>query len=121
MGFPKQEYWSGLPFPSPGCIPNPRIKPASPALTGGFFTTEPPGNLKDLLRVVLIRNVTAKACVVSRYSLMSRDPSALHDKGNENEDHEAFLYTAKSSTYEPSSCKLSKMQMYVHTSKISDI
>ena len=43
MGFPRQEYWSGLPFPSPGDILNPGIKPASPALAGGFFTTEPPG------------------------------------------------------------------------------
>ena len=37
MGFPRQEYWSGLPFPSPGHLPNPGIKLASPALAGGFF------------------------------------------------------------------------------------
>ena len=37
MGFPRQEYWSGLPFPSPGYHPNPGIKPVSPALTGGGF------------------------------------------------------------------------------------
>ena len=43
MGFFRQEYWSGLPFPSPGDLPNPGIEPASPALAGGFFTTEPPG------------------------------------------------------------------------------
>ena len=43
MGFPRQEYWCGLPFPSPEDLPNPGIKPASPALAGGFFTTEPPG------------------------------------------------------------------------------
>ena len=46
MGFPKQEYWSVLPFPSPGDLPDPGIKPespVSPALAGGFFTTEPPG------------------------------------------------------------------------------
>ena len=43
MGFPRQEYWSGLPFPSPGDLPNPGIHPASPALAGGFFTTKPPG------------------------------------------------------------------------------
>ena len=42
--FPKQEYWSGLPFPSPGGLPYPGIKPASPALAGRFFTTEPSGN-----------------------------------------------------------------------------
>ena len=37
--FPKQEYWCGLPFPSPGDFPNPGIEPTSPALTSGFFTT----------------------------------------------------------------------------------
>ena len=39
----KQEYWSGLPFPSSGDLPDPGIKPLSPALAGGFFTREPPG------------------------------------------------------------------------------
>jgi len=43
MGFPRQEYRSGLPFPSPGDLPNPGIKPAFPALVGRFLTTEPPG------------------------------------------------------------------------------
>ena len=43
IGFSRQEYWSGLPFPSPD-LPNPGIEPRSPALAGGFFTTEPPGN-----------------------------------------------------------------------------
>ena len=42
MGFSRQEYWSRLPFPSPGDIPDPEIKPVSPALAGRFFTTEPP-------------------------------------------------------------------------------
>ena len=43
---PRQEYWSGLPFPPPGNLPDPGIKPvssASPALAGQFFTTKPPG------------------------------------------------------------------------------
>ena len=39
MGFPRQEHWSGLPFPSPGDIPNPGIKPVSPTLIDGFLTT----------------------------------------------------------------------------------
>ena len=43
MGFPRQEYWSGLPFPSPEDLPDPGIEPVSPALAGGFFTAEPPG------------------------------------------------------------------------------
>ena len=44
MGFSGQVYWSGLPFPSPGDRPNPGIEPMSPALAGGFFTTEPSEN-----------------------------------------------------------------------------
>ena len=46
MGFIRQEYWKGLPCPPPGDLPDPGIDPefpASPALAGRFFTTEPPG------------------------------------------------------------------------------
>ena len=43
MRFPRQEHWSGLPFPSPGDLPDPGIELGSPALAGRFFTTEPPG------------------------------------------------------------------------------
>ena len=43
MGFSQQEYWSGLPFPSPEDLPNPGTQPVSSVLAGGFFTTEPPG------------------------------------------------------------------------------
>ena len=49
MGFPRQEYWSGLPFPSPGDLPKPEVKPVSPALAEGFFTIEPPGKPKTYL------------------------------------------------------------------------
>ena len=45
MGYPRQEYCSGLPCPPPRELPNPGIElepPMSPALAGGFFTTEPP-------------------------------------------------------------------------------
>ena len=47
VGIPRQECWSGLPFPPPGDPPDPGIKPASPAptaLAGKFLATEPPGN-----------------------------------------------------------------------------
>ena len=43
MGFPRQEYWSGLPFPFPEDLLNPGVEPRSPVLAGGFFTTETPG------------------------------------------------------------------------------
>ena len=40
MGFSRQEYWNGLPFPSPGDLPDPGIKPWSPALQTDFLPTE---------------------------------------------------------------------------------
>ena len=43
MGFSRQEYWSGLPFPSPGDLPDPGIEPGSPALEADALPTEPPG------------------------------------------------------------------------------
>ena len=41
VGFPRQEHWSGLPFPSPGDLLDPGMEPMFPALAGGFFITEP--------------------------------------------------------------------------------
>ena len=43
MGFFRQEYWSGLPFPSPGDLPNPGIEPGFPALEANALTSEPSG------------------------------------------------------------------------------
>ena len=53
MGFSRQEYWSGLPFPSPGDFPDPRIEPSSPTLQEDSLPSEPPGktiNFKILKR-----------------------------------------------------------------------
>ena len=55
MGFSRQEYWSGLPFPSPGDLPNPGIEPGSPALEADALTSEPPGKklrLNEVIEVV---------------------------------------------------------------------
>ena len=43
MGFSRQEYWSGLPFPPPGDLPDPGIEPGSPALQADALPSEPPG------------------------------------------------------------------------------
>ena len=53
MGFSRQEYWGGLPFLSPGGLPDPGIEPgspAAPALAGGFFTTVPPGKPSHIIK-----------------------------------------------------------------------
>ena len=45
MGFSRQEYWSGLPFPSPGDLPNQGIEPRSPVLQADALTSEPPAQI----------------------------------------------------------------------------
>ena len=62
MGFPRQDYWSGLPFPSPGDILDPGIKPGSLALKANFLPTESPENLKAIQRsFVLILSVNEES------------------------------------------------------------
>ena len=73
MGFSRQEYWSGLPFPSPGGLPRPGMEAVSPALAGGFFTTEPPGKpLKMEVREGLFRDF----CLSSMPRLEPSEPSS---------------------------------------------
>ena len=50
-GFPRHKYWSGLPFPLPGDLPDPGIEPESPVVAGRFFTTESPGKTMLLNKV----------------------------------------------------------------------
>ena len=52
MGFSRQGYWSGLPFPSPGDLPNPGIEPGSPALQADALSSEPPGKPQPLVNTV---------------------------------------------------------------------
>ena len=49
MGFPRQKYWRGLPFPPPGDLPDPGTEPRSTHIAGRFFTTEPLGKLLSVL------------------------------------------------------------------------
>ena len=51
VGYPRQECWSGLPFPSPRDLPDPGIRPRSPVFAGGLFISEPPGEawIRDTL------------------------------------------------------------------------
>ena len=67
VGFPRQEYWSGLPFPSSGYLPDPGIEPESPTLRADTLTSEPPGkpnmviiqdNYSNLTRVMVTKCVS---------------------------------------------------------------
>ena len=53
MRFSRQEYWSGLPFPSPGDLPNPGIEPRSPTLQADALPSEPPGDMRELQYIFL--------------------------------------------------------------------
>ena len=54
MGFSRQKYWSGLPFPSPGDLPDPGIEPGSLGLEADALTSEPPGKPLFAIRTLLI-------------------------------------------------------------------
>ena len=70
MGFSRQEYWSGLPFPSPGDLPNPGIEARSPALQADSLLSEPPGKLKGTCKDTFTCNllpVKVNVCLISLY------------------------------------------------------
>ena len=87
MGSPRQEHWSGLPVPSPGDLPNPRIKPRSPALQVYSLPDELPGKPLYVLWVLIImactthRSFTALKflCAVLFSSLSPFQPLAVTD------------------------------------------
>ena len=60
MGFSRQEYWSGLPFPSPGDLPHPRIEPTSPALQADAFTSLTPCNVCSFNLCILLLSLQVK-------------------------------------------------------------
>ena len=78
-GFPRQEYWSGYPFPSPGDLPNPGIGPTSPALAGGFVPRNHQGRLQGEFPVtgqdvVLNRGDTIQCPAEAGWKRASVDP-----------------------------------------------
>ena len=100
MGFSRQEYWSGLPFPSTGDLPNPGIEPRSPALQADSLPSEPPGNqaerppnplvtVEDSASVLLVlgpfrvpKSITARFYrrYLQKVFLMSKGVITLHSR-----------------------------------------
>ena len=82
MGFPRQQYWSGLPFPLLGDIPEPGVEPTSPVWAGGFFTTEQPGKPMDINEFNVMRKLlsspelSAQGLVPLRWGCALPSPNA---------------------------------------------
>ena len=73
MGFSRQECWSGLPFPSPGDLPDPGIEPGSPTLQADALPSEPPGNPNSILKsrgITLPTKVHLVKAMVFQWSCM---------------------------------------------------
>ena len=76
MGFLRQEYWSRLPFPSPGELPDPGIKPVSHSLAGGFFTTKPPRRPNGILLLLLLSRFSCvRLCATPQMAAHQAPPS----------------------------------------------
>ena len=85
MGFPRQEHWSGLPFPSPGDPPDPGIKPESPTSQADALTSEPPG--KPQLYSTAIQLYTYMYKYIWAFPMVSNkepacDPGVAGDTGS---------------------------------------
>ena len=108
MGFPRKEYCSGLPFPSPGVLPNSRIKPTSlgsPALAGGLFTTTLPGKFQyrkytanNIDNIILILQIAGIKEVINELT-----PSLLQDSKYTSES-ESEVTQSCPTLFDPMDC-----------------
>ena len=71
MGFSRQEYWSGLPLPSPGDLPNPGIEPRSPALQADALPSQPPGNIIVKSAIVKLKRKDQKNTNRCRFFILT--------------------------------------------------
>ena len=85
VGFPRQEYWSGLPFPSLGDLPDPGIEPSSPALAGSLFTSAPvrkPDLMSTLLILMFIEMIPRWQFLRSLMLVCKKNPHKLQKLEN---------------------------------------
>ena len=114
MGSARQEYSSESPFPSPGDLPDPGTEPASPALVGRFFTTEPPKKLSK--RVYLWTNIFKLFLKIKK--IICRDCSTTYSNLPELLFHSLWAsMMTKKSPWSPSSVNptLSLQKLQTHS------
>ena len=90
MGFSRQEYWSGLPFPSPGDLPDPGIEPQSPTLEADALTSEPPGYYSAMKVIKQTYTLIKDGLIKTRVSFLPETATKL-DKMYERKVFKALL------------------------------
>ena len=98
MGFPRQGYWSALPFPFPGDIPDQGIKPESLALASRFFTTETPGKLCHIQLNKYLLNAYKYICKDTNYQYVVNKFCFQKNKGKKELLFNEHLTCARRST-----------------------
>ena len=84
VGFPRQAYWSGLPFPSPGDLPDPGIKPEYSALAGGFFTAEPWGKpINQLYLNIMEKEIATHSHILAWEIPWTEESGGLQSMGSQ--------------------------------------
>ena len=89
MGFSRQEYWSGLPFPSLADLPDPGIEPTSlmsPALAGGFFITSAILNIQ-VISICLEKEMANHSSILAWRISWIQEPAGLHSIGLQRVEH----------------------------------
>ena len=111
VGFPRQEYWSGLPFPSPGDLPDPRVEPVS-YTAGRCFTVEPPGRPPEYSRLL-----DKSDQYVWKWLSLTRSSSSHTNKSNLNSSLILFFEVLFDSLYKASIILISKLERFTTEKK----
>ena len=98
LGFSRQEYWSGLPFPSPGDLPQPGIEPGTPALWAISLQSEAPGKCPGVVRVIknlplgeedpLEEEMTTHSSILAWEIPWTEEPGGLQSLGSHRVEHD---------------------------------
>ena len=92
MGFSRQKYWSGLPFPSPGDLPNPGIEPGSPALQADALSSEPPGKQETWVQSLdredpLEKGMATQSSILAWRIPWTKEPDGLQSGSHKSQTH----------------------------------
>ena len=111
MGFSRQEYWSGLPFPSPGNLPDPGIEPRSPTLEADALPSEPPGKSKIGIKIQLsdnqLSNPSLHYCLGCSFKSLDNRDNSVHTLKEQHISIQLNILTMSSNSYSIASSSLS--------------